>query len=140
MSETNAQSILKNKVSHDMHLFLKTYFSSWSNRDIKSFKSHFHESAIIFFIRNGRVQQSQSLNIFIQEQQAVLFQSSKSMVERMKSFAVDEDRNGATASVEWELLIDGGKIDEGVDRFTMIRDSQGNWKIVALVWYKTRKK
>jgi len=57
-------------------------------------------------------------------------------VERMTGFRADEDRHAATVTVDW-LLERGDMRQRGVDRFTLIRDPEGVWKIATLVFYVT---
>jgi hypothetical protein len=52
----------------------------------------------------------------------------------MTSFSADEDKKAATVSAQW-VLMKGEKKQKGVDRFTIIRNLRGEWKIVSLVWY-----
>jgi ketosteroid isomerase-like protein len=124
----------KRKISADLRPFLESYFSSWSKRDIEGYKSHFHENAVIVFIENRQVRRLQSLDAFIRDQGNFLSSVTESIREQMTSFTADEDPKAATVSVQW-VLTKGVKREKGVDRFTIIRDLRGDWKIVSLVWY-----
>ncbi len=124
----------KRKISADLRPFLESYFSSWSKRDIESYKSHFHEKAVIVFIEKRQVHRLQSLDAFIRDQGNFLSSVTESIREQMTSFTADEDQKAATVSVQW-VLTKGVRKEKGVDRFTMIRDLRGDWKIVSLVWY-----
>ena len=58
----------------------------------------------------------------------------------MTSFTADEDERAATVVAQWELTRgtgDGKEVERGVDRFTLMRDGRGKWKIAALVFYET---
>jgi hypothetical protein len=124
----------KRKIGADLRPFLEGYFSSWSKRDIEGYKSHFHEKAVIVFIENGQVRRLQSLDAFIRDQSNFLSSVPESIREQMTSFTADEDQKAATVTAQW-VLTKGEKRQKGVDRFSIIRDWKGDWKIVCLVWY-----
>ena len=128
------EQAMKRKISAGLRPFLESYFSSWSKRDIEGYKSHFHESAVIIFIENGQVRRLQSLDAFIRDQGNFLSTVTDFIVEQMTSFSADEDKKAATVSAQW-VLMKGEKRQKGVDRFTIIRNLRGEWKIVSLVWY-----
>ncbi len=128
------QQEIKRKLSPDLRPFLESYFASWSKHDIEGYRAHFQEQAVILFIERGQVRQLQSLEAFIKEQANYLSTVTESVVEKMTSFTADEDNKSAMVSAQW-VLIKGQQRKKGVDRFTLIRDLQGHWKIVCLVWY-----
>ena len=53
----------------------------------------------------------------------------------MTTFTAEADAAAAQATAGWELQKGGQKIT-GVDRFTLVRDPQGQWKILFLVFYQ----
>jgi hypothetical protein len=56
----------------------------------------------------------------------------------MLSFTAREDATAATVVAQWELTRQPGSkksIILGVNRFTLMRDERGAWRIIALVFY-----
>ncbi len=100
------------------------------------YRSHFHGDATIYLVKNGRVMMAMRRDPFVEGQQAARERAEDPGVEIMTAFTVDEDRYAATVNADWELT-QGDEIAVGVDRFTLIRDHQWQWKIVALVYYAT---
>jgi len=124
-------------VSADPGPFLETYFGSWSANDMETYRSCFDESAVVFFVRDGEVRSALRLDEFIAQQVGYLAGVEGPVSERMTSFSADEDPQASTVLVRW--VFEGeGETNTGTDRFTLIRDSDGAWKIAALVWYRDR--
>lgn len=71
---------------------------------------------------------------FMEQQTQIVTQSKITLVERMLSFTVEEEKVVAVVMAKW-LLEYGDKTLTGMDRFTLIRDTDGNWKIIYLLWY-----
>ena len=122
------------KISPDLKPFLESYFATWSSGDMEGYKSHFHESATVTLIEKGKVLLSMPRDKFVQFQAEMVSPTDTTKVERMTSFTAEEDGNAATVTARWLLEIGGKKIT-GVDRFTLIRASDGGWKIISLLFY-----
>ena len=123
-------------VSPDLAPFLRSYFATWSAGDMRAYKEHFHRDAVITLVEEGKVRSALPRERFVMLQTAARARSKVQAVERMRSFTADEDGQAATVVAEWELT-KGGEVERGVDRFTLIRDYRGRWKIVSLVFYLT---
>jgi hypothetical protein len=107
---------------------------------MRAYKEHFHRDAVITFVRDGDVKSSLPRDRFVMLQTASRARAKVKPVERMTSFTADEDERAATVVARWELTKGQGEekeITRGVDRFTLIRDERGRWKIAALVFYVT---
>lgn len=81
---------------------------------------------------NGRIYLSLGRDEFVDMQAREL--ARRSMIEHMTDLKVHVDSRAATATAAW-LLDDQGTFTTGIDRFTLIRDEQGNWKIIFLLFY-----
>lgn len=126
----------QDQVSADLEPFLTSYFSTWSEGNMDGYRDHFHPRAMIYLVKNGDIIMSVMRDPFVDGQEASRAASDSPGVETMTSFRADEDRYAATVAVDWEL-IEGDKRTVGVDRFTLIRDEQWNWKITSLLYYST---
>ena len=127
-------------LSPDLEPFLRSYFASWSEGDMRRYGDHFHQKAVITFVKDGEVDSSLPRDRFVMLQTAARARSKGKSVERMTSFTADEDERAATVVAQWELTRgtgDGKEVERGVDRFTLMRDGRGKWKIAALVFYET---
>jgi hypothetical protein len=125
------------QASDDLKKFLDTYFSTWSAQDMKGYQSHFHANAQVIYVQEGRVTSALGREAFI-EQQTLCHQSANvRMTEKMTSCDVLEDEKAASVSARWELK-KGDKAVTGTDRYTVIRDPAGEWKIVSLVFYEDK--
>jgi ketosteroid isomerase-like protein len=122
------------RISPDLNPFLESYFATWSSGDMEGYKSHFHESATVTLVEKGKVLLSMPRDKFVQSQAEMVSPTDKTKVERMTSFTAEEDSNAASVTAKWLLEIRGKKIT-GVDRFTLIRTSDGGWKIISLLFY-----
>lgn len=118
--------------SPDLKPFLESYFATWSAGDMDSYRSHFHPFAVITLVDRGEVVLSIPRDEFVALQAKAIARAR--MVERMTSFAADEDDCAASVTAKWLLEKEGTK-KTGVDRFTLIRDREGSWRIVALLFY-----
>ena len=123
-------------LSPDLEPFLASYFATWSAGDMRGYKGHFHKDAVITFVEDGEVKSSLRRDRFVMLQAAARSRDGTPAVERMTSFTADEDGRAATVVAQWELT-KGVETSRGVDRFTLIRDERGRWRIVALVYYLT---
>lgn len=120
----------------DIRAFLESYFSTWSARDLKGYRSHFHEDARIFYISSKPYTiDSLDLNSFIAQQRFAQMSSSEPMYEKMTNFTANADPKAASVSVQWELH-KGSVVTTGTDRFILYREPAGNWKIMALLFYE----
>jgi hypothetical protein len=124
--------------SADLQPFLESYFATWSVGDMEAYRGHFHSTARIHLLKSGSIQMALDRDPFVEGQRAIREASDDPGVERMTDFRVDEDRQAATVTAEWELR-SGGRLQVGIDRFTLIRDEQWNWKIVGLLFYGTER-
>ena len=116
----------------DVEQFVRDYFDTWSSGDMGQYRSMFHEKAKIMLSINGRVFLSMERDEFVDMQAREL--ARRSMIEHLTDLKVNEDAVAATAIASW-LLDDQGSFTTGVDRFTLIRDEQGEWKILFLLFY-----
>jgi hypothetical protein len=120
----------------DIRAFLESYFSTWSARDLKAYRSHFHEDARIFYISSKPYTiNSSDLNSFIAQQRFAHVSSSEPMYEKMTNFTANADPKAASVWVQWELH-KGGVVTTGTDRFILYREPTGKWKIMALLFYE----
>jgi hypothetical protein len=119
----------------DIRQFLESYFSTWSAGDMAGYKSHFDPDAQIAMVHEGEVVYVASLEPFVAEQAKAIRESPERMVERMTTFTADADAAAAQATAGWELK-KGSRTVTGVDRFTLIRNPQREWKILFLVFYE----
>lgn len=117
-----------------IHSFIESYFRDWSAGDVEGYKNHFDPAATIVYAENGAVVRSTRRDPFVAEQAAYLKEVPGQVVERMTSFTAEADDAAAQVTAQWELR-KPGEIETGVDRFTLLRDAAGNWKIVTLVFY-----
>jgi ketosteroid isomerase-like protein len=118
----------------DIRQFIESYFRVWSAGDMKAYASHFDPSARIALVADGRVLEALDRDPFVAQQAENMAASPVPMKEHMTSFTVEADETAAHVTAGWELH-KGPETSTGVDRFTLIRDPQGQWKIVYLVFY-----
>ena len=123
----------------EMEAFLTSYFESWSRGDMKTYGEHFLPAAVVASLHNGILAPWVVRHRFV-EQQRMLRERGGRAHERMLSFTVDRDAQAATVVAQWELVKGAGpdrRATRGVDRFTLIKDDSGDWKIASLVFYST---
>jgi hypothetical protein len=118
----------------DIRPFLESYFGTWSAGDMAAYRAHFDPAAQIAMVERGEVVDIAELDPFVAGQAKLIRAAAVPMVERMTTFTVESDAAAAQATAGWELQ-KGGQTITGVDRFTLIRDPQGQWKILFLVFY-----
>lgn len=133
-----AQPALASAAGGDAEIdrFLQTYFTSWSQSDFKTYGDLFHPQAEISFVQNGRVTGVWKKDAFLDLQRAT--QAASPATERFLSRSITRDAQGATVVAAYELKPVMKRPQRGVDRFTLIRDSDGEWRILYLVFYLTR--
>ena len=120
----------------EVRSLLTTYFESWSRGDMKTYRSLFHPDAVICHLQDGRVNYMKKRDIFVDEQSEIIAASTPRLTERMLSADIQADTRAATAVVTWELNR-GSSRTRGMDRFTLIRERSGKWKIIMLLFYET---
>jgi len=120
--------------------FLESYFATWSAGDMKAYGEHFHEYAVVTVLRDGRAAPWTARDRFVDGQRVIRERSAERIVERMTSYVADIDAHAATVVAQWELTRGAGvdaHVTRGVDRFTLVKNEAGEWRIVALVFYST---
>ena len=122
------------QASAGLERFLEGYFASWSSGDMQAYKAHFDEHSRILLVENGRIRFAFPRDSFVELQAKLIADAKAPMVERMTSYTADADETAATVAARW-LLERSNEKQTGMDRFTLIRDSRGNWKIVSLLFY-----
>ena len=130
-----APPVESHEYSPDLKPFLESYFSTWSAGDMIGYKSHFHRNAVVTLVDGGEVVLSLPRDEFVARQAEAVVRAR--MVERMTSFTADEDGRAASVTAKWLLEKEGAKTT-GIDRFTLIRDAEGKWKIAGLLFYVDR--
>ncbi len=118
--------------------FLESYFATWSAGDMEAYRAHFHEQATIVYVEGGAVRSALARDPFVDMQAALVAQAPEPMTETIQSYVIDADGVGAVATVEW-LLQAGARRDRGVDRFVLVRQADGAWKAVSLLFYVTER-
>ena len=123
----------------DLEPFLKSYFSSWSAGNFKAYEAHFHRNARIYYVNSQRsIEMDSDLKTFIAQQIEVRANASARLSEKMTKFSGNVDDRAASLETKWELL-NGSSKRTGIDRFTLIRDESGKWKILSLLFYEDKK-
>ena len=61
----------KKAVSPDLEPFLRSYFATWSEGDMRRYGDHFHRKAVITFVRDGEVDSSLPPDRFVMLQTAI---------------------------------------------------------------------
>ena len=115
--------------------FAESYFAVWSDGDMAAYREHFVPSAQIALVADGQVVRVVERDPFVAQQAEGIVKAGVKMTERMTSFSVNTDGTAALVTADWELRR-GSQITVGVDRFTLIRDPHGLWKIAFLLFYE----
>jgi hypothetical protein len=115
--------------------FTESYFSVWSNGDMAAYREHFAPAARIAYVQGGAVVKVMDRDPFVDQQAEAVARAPVKMVERMTSFTCNSDGTAAQVTADWELKR-GNEVTVGVDRFTLIRASDGLWKIAFLLFYE----
>jgi hypothetical protein len=124
----------------ELDAFLESYFATWSAGDMTSYGAHFHERAVVSVVRDGVVAPWASRDRFVEQQRLIIERSAAKSVERMTSYVADQDDVSATVVAQWELTRGAGvdrSVSRGVDRFTLVKNDAGEWRIAALLFYTT---
>lgn len=111
--------------------FVKSYFESWSTRDMRRYGEHFHPSAVIWMI-NYNKPAAVPLAPFLRGQEQAHASSKKQMREYPLETGYVVRNELASVWVYWELDSDDG-LSRGYDFFTLAR-LDGRWRIVSLVF------
>ena len=135
LAQTPAKKTLREE---QIRSFIESYFHDWSAGDVEGYKNHFDPAATIVYVDSGTVSRSTLSDPFVAEQGAYLKEAHGQVVERMTSFTAEADDAAAQVTAQWELR-KPGEIETGVDRFTLLRDAAGKWKIVGLLFYAYRR-
>ena len=56
-------------------------------------------------------------------------------MERYLSFEAEADDRAASVTAQWELTNARG-VTTGVDRFVLVKDFNGDWRIASLLFYE----
>ena len=115
--------------------FAESYFAVWSDGDMAAYREHFAPAAQIAFVEGGQIVRVVQRDPFVAQQAENIVKAGAKMTERMTSFSVNTDGTAAQVTADWELRR-GRQITIGVDRFTLIRDPHGLWKIAFLLFYE----
>lgn len=116
--------------------YLESYFATWSAGDMEGYRDHFHEQATILYVAGGAVQSVMARDPFVDMQARIIAQAPEPMRETMTSYVVEVDEVSAAATVDW-LLEAGARRETGVDRFVLVRDADGVWRAISLLFYAT---
>jgi len=123
------------RLSPDVEPFLRTYFGSWSQGDMNGYRAHFDDDAVVMFMSEGRLRAVLPLEPFIEQQASMQQDPERRGNERMLSFRADEDEQAITVTADWELRRAEGGRERGVDRFTLIRNPEGQLRIATILFY-----
>ncbi|MCZ7583760.1 MAG: nuclear transport factor 2 family protein [Deltaproteobacteria bacterium] len=119
----------------DIEAFLTSYFSSWSAGDMRAYRAHFHDDAVISFVKDGVVRAEKNVDDFVRGQASVQRRPGSRLTERMLEYKVLADEHAASVEAFWELD-KKDHVERGIDRFTLVKTADGEWKIVSLLFYK----
>lgn len=115
--------------------FLDGYFGSWSRGDMEAYRAHFLERARIAFLGSDGLAWVMRLEPFVASQRRAFEGPGPKPKERYLSFEADADERAASVTVQWELTNTRG-VSTGVDRFLLVRDFNGDWRIASLLFYE----
>jgi hypothetical protein len=115
---------------------LKTYFEVWSARDLESYRQLFHSSATARKLDKGEIAFVGDVEQFVSRQHSFFESISPPTREYILTSEIQQDGVAASATVKWRYEGDG-EIAEGVDIFTLFRNSSGEWRITDLLWYSS---
>ncbi|MEO6845815.1 MAG: nuclear transport factor 2 family protein [Chthoniobacterales bacterium] len=114
--------------------FIGRYFNTWSVKDMTGYGGCFDSSAMVYFIKDGRVVLRQDKPDFISGQTEAVIRGPASE-EHPESIQIMAEGDLAYARVYWKMTR-GSLVKRGYDHFTLLRTTQG-WKIIALTFYET---
>ena len=113
---------------------LKTYFKVWSARDLESYRQLFHSTATARKLDKGEIAFLGNVEQFVSRQRSFFESISPPTREYILTSEIRHDEVAASATVRWRYE-GGGEIAEGVDIFTLVQISSGEWRITDLLWY-----
>jgi len=115
--------------------FIRGYFSTWSNQDLKGYSKCFLKNACVQFIDPAGQIRQDSLSSFLASQ-ADVFRTGQRHTEVPESIDIRLEANLARVVVYWKLTAGERKV-YGYDHFTLMKVN-GKWGIVNLVFYETK--
>lgn len=118
----------------DIRAFLDRYFGTWSQGDMEAYGALFFPEATITHLRDQKVNWRMQLPPFINSQQQVFSHPGPKPKERYTDFSAQVDAQGASVTAWWTLESPRG-VSHGIDRFLLAKDFNGDWRIVALLFY-----
>ena len=122
----------------EVQALLNAYFTSWSKADLLAYgKCFMPQSAIHMIEPNGRLV-TLPLGPFLKTQQEAHRSNPNKMTETAERTEIRFDADLAHALVYWKL-VDGERTEYGYDHFTLMK-SEGEWRIVNLVFYAVKPK
>jgi hypothetical protein len=120
--------------ARQLEAFLDHYFESWSRQDMTAYQDCFHARATIHHVDvDGRVTM-QRLDDFIAGQRAGHSRSPERMVEVPLWHRVEPGLLAVQVHVRWKLTA-GSREVLGRNHYTLLRDQEGGFKILNLVFY-----
>lgn len=118
----------------DIRNFVESYFSSWSEEDWDEYGSHFHDYATIYRQQGNDLRRMEK-DPFVDSQRSAVDSSKFPLKEVAETVFLEKDARSASVIVYWRLFR-GVSTRTGVDRFTLIRDSESrDWRIATLYWH-----
>ena len=117
----------------ELEEFIRTYFRTWSDRDIEGYDACFLPNASIQFIDSRGKLTTYARAQFVADQRKHHRTARHRMTEVPESIDIRFESKLARAIVYWKLTA-GPTIDFGYDHFTLIKH-RGKWRIVNLVFY-----
>ena len=117
----------------EVEKFIRTYFRTWSNRDIEGYDACFLRTASIQFIDPRGKLKTYARAQFVADQRRHHRTARHRMTEVPESIDIRFESKLARAVVYWKLTA-GPTTDFGYDHFTLIKQ-RGEWRIVNLVFY-----
>ncbi|MBM3996024.1 MAG: DUF4440 domain-containing protein [Planctomycetes bacterium] len=131
--EYQGDKVAREKDRKDITQFIKRYFSTWSNQDIKGYDACFAMEAVIQHIdERGNISTTLRPE-FIASQREYHRTAPFKTTEVAESIDIRFEEKLARVVVYWKLTA-GPRLDYGYDHFTLVRTSDG-WAIVNLVFY-----
>jgi len=127
----------KNKEARadEVEAFLRHYFKSWSDQDMKAYQECFLPNATIQYIDERGNIYTKPRDKFVTSQVEYHRKSPDRAVEAPVSMSVKFQHGLSRAVVYWKL--NAGKREAlGYDHFTLVKVN-GSWRIANLVFYST---
>lgn len=131
--------ILSQTNTNDPKLVVDEFFTAFHAKDTVALKKVCHSKMILQTVTN-----SEKDSRLKDEPKEVFFKSfsqipeGMTFYEKILSYKVQIDRNLANVWTPYEVYINGKFLHKGVNSFTMVKEPNGEWKIVHLI--DTRRK